>query len=141
MLIEGNRIEDVCEIEAARPVSRSDQRLRLADGDRQAGLSSLSPPAQGVFASATQRIAAVSRVTFAWTFVMLAAFPVAATDLSKIGASGDGSYREVCAPGSYLVGLQVRSGQWIDQVAANASIHQEFLNGIAFFIERHGKPP
>jgi len=117
MLIEGNRIEDVCEIEAARPVSRSDQRLRLADGDRQAGLSSLSPPAQGVFASATQRIAAVSRVTFAWTFVMLAAFPVAATDLSKIGASGDGSYREVCAPGSYLVGLQVRSGLWIDQVA------------------------
>jgi hypothetical protein len=33
------------------------------------------------------------------------------------GASGDASFRDTCPKGEYLVGLQVRSGAWLDQLA------------------------
>lgn len=39
-----------------------------------------------------------------------------ATDLEVRGGYGGANFRSVCAPGSYLAGMQVRLGDWIDQI-------------------------
>lgn len=51
--------------------------------------------------------------------VLVAAAPAStsATTFPPFGASGDASFSDTCPAGEYLVGLRVRSGAWLDQMA------------------------
>jgi hypothetical protein len=39
-----------------------------------------------------------------------------ATDTDTLGGTGGVQFRDVCAPGSYLIGVAGRTGQWVDQI-------------------------
>ncbi|MGH8263090.1 MAG: hypothetical protein ACRET4_06410 [Steroidobacteraceae bacterium] len=47
----------------------------------------------------------------------LAAPSAMATDLDATGGNGGGPFRVTCQPGSYIVGVAGRVGEWIDQVS------------------------
>lgn len=49
--------------------------------------------------------------------VVLIGEPASATEFQAFGSRGDAKYHDVCKAGSYLVGLRVRSGSWMDQLA------------------------
>ena len=53
----------------------------------------------------------------ALALLVLSARPAVATDFQVLGATnGLNGFRDVCRPGSYLVGLRARTGKWMDKV-------------------------
>ena len=64
-----------------------------------------------------------------------------ATDIPVMGAHGDKGFHTVCQPGSFMVGLQVHSGLWVDQIALKcASVAGDGTVGNPVTLEAHGGP-
>lgn len=117
MLIEANGIAGVRKGCAAIVVGPRLHLSRPVGRPRGAGAPSTSHPLGLALGEGTLRAFPLLHGACAMALSAIVAGPAAATDLPQYGARGDRSFREVCAPGTYLVGLQVRSGLWIDQVA------------------------
>lgn len=64
-------------------------------------------------------------------FVLLAAPCVAnTTELPEQGGNGGERFRSECAPGSFLIGMQARHGDWIDQVRpVCATVDENMVRG------------
>lgn len=65
----------------------------------------------------THCLSRVGFVAAALLAMLFARLPVHATDLPVAGEVGAQSIRALCPAGSFMAGLQVRSGDWIDQLS------------------------
>jgi hypothetical protein len=82
----------------------------------------ISPADDTATGSPTTRL--LGRRTAWWLSALLLALvaglcptPPSAKTFPPYGASGDASFSDTCPAGEYLVGLRVRSGAWLDQMA------------------------
>jgi hypothetical protein len=78
----------------------------------------------------TRRLTRLSRrktiTTAAFCMLAFLGSPIsgsyAATEFPAFGGTGDASFRDMCPPGEYLVGLRARSGSWVDQMSITCAV-------------------
>jgi hypothetical protein len=64
--------------------------------------------------------------------------PASATTFPPYGGGGDASFSDTCPNGEYLVGLRVRSGLWLDQMAISCRTLTGDLGGPYYGPKRGG---